>query len=943
LNTGQRNITVKGARTHNLKNVDISIPRDAMTVIAGPSGSGKSSLAFDTLYAEGQRRYVESLSTYARQFLEQLQKPDVDQIDGLPPTVAIEQRAGSSNPRSTVATTTEVYDYLRALFARVGTPHCWDCDAPIERQEVAEIVDRITTAASGGTAMILAPIVRSTRGSHAEVLERLRKEGLVRIRLDGKLCRLDDDPKVPGNACHDIEAVVDRLKITGDISARLADSLEYALQLGEGIVQAVVTNEDKTSELLFSSKFVCPAHPDNQLPELSPRLFSFNSPIGACTECEGLGTILEFDAELVVPDANLSMAQGAIDPWRANGKQNTRSHARAEEFCEQFDIEPEAPFRNLPQEKRKICLFGTTRKDTEKYGASFEGIIPELQRRWEKTTSESIKQKLHAYLSEACCPACNGSRLNAAARAVHIAGNSIDEVVALNITSALEWINSLSFEGEDAVIAPPLLSAIEKRLAFMTQVGVGYLTLDRRSASLSGGEAQRIRLATQVGTGLVGVCYVLDEPTIGLHPRDTRRLVGTLEQLRDLGNTVIVVEHDEATIRAADFLVDIGPGAGARGGQVIAAGTFEEILGNTEAVTGQYLSGAREIALPEARRTADLNRTIEIRGATENNLKNINVRIPLGILACVTGVSGSGKSTLVNHILVRALRRKLYGSRDKPGAFDRLIGAHHVDKVIQIDQTPIGRSPRSNPATYVGVFDQIRQLYARTREAKIRGYSPSRFSFNVKGGRCENCQGQGTKRIEMHFLPDVFVTCESCKGTRYNRETLEIRYRGKNIADVLDMRVDDAKRFFNSFSRITQLLQSLSDVGMSYITLGQASNTLSGGEAQRVKLAGELGRSQGDHTLYILDEPTTGLHYADIEKLLNVLNRLVDQGNTVLVIEHNLEVLKVSDWIIDLGPEGGDHGGTVVSAGPPEEVADHDESHTGRFLRALLDRQTLNS
>ncbi len=933
----RKTIDIRGARTHNLKDLTLSIPRDALTVITGPSGSGKSSLAFDTIYAEGQRRYVESLSTYARQFLEQWQKPDVDQIDGLPPTVAIEQRSGSSNPRSTVATTTEIYDYLRALYARVGTPHCWRCNRPIHRQSVAEIVDNTLEACDQATVMVLAPVVRGRRGKHQDVIDDLRKEGLVRIRLNGDVVRLEDDPTLRANKNHHIDAVVDRLTINGDIRARLADSLEVALRLGLGTTVVSASDNGTWTDTFFSTLHACCDHPDVVVPEMSPRLFSFNSPMGACPACDGLGTILEFDPELVVPDENLTLSQGAVDPWRQSGGKAAAGHQlRVTEFCDQFDVEPEAPFRNLPEDKRRILLHGTTAEDEKAFGTAYDGVIAELQSRWDKTDSDSVKQRLHGYLSESPCTDCCGARLGAAARSVLINGCSIGEVTQMNITAALEWAGDLEFSGEKGAIAGPLSSAIHKRLAFLERVGLGYLTLDRRSASLSGGEAQRIRLATQVGSGLVGVCYVLDEPTIGLHPRDSERLVGTLESLRDLGNTVIVVEHDEATIRAAEHLVDIGPGAGEHGGQVMAEGPLETILKSRKSITGQYLSGRRTIDPPEQRRPIDLNHSLEIRGAREHNLKNIDIRIPLEALVCITGVSGSGKSTLINHILVRALKRRLTGARDKPGDFDRLVGAQHIDKVIEIDQTPIGRTPRSNPATYVGVFDLIRQLFAKTRDARIRGYSPSRFSFNVKGGRCESCQGQGTKRIEMHFMPDVYVTCDTCKGTRYNRETLEVRYRGKHIAQVLDLRVDEAARFFENMPRITQLLQSLRDVGLGYITLGQASNTLSGGEAQRVKLAGELGRRPAEHTLYILDEPTTGLHFSDIDQLVAVLNRLVGHGNTVVVIEHNLEVVKVCDWIIDLGPEGGDDGGQVICAGHPEDIAANSSSYTGRFLGPYL-------
>ena len=929
-------IEIRGARQHNLKDISLSIPRERLTVITGLSGSGKSSLAFDTLYAEGQRRYVESLSSYARQFLEQMQKPDVDHIEGLPPTVAIAQRAGSSNPRSTVATTTEIYDYLRTLFARVGSPHCWMCLRPIARRSVAQIVDGVLETAAGDTVMVLAPLVRRKRGRHAAVIEHMRKEGLVRLRLNGEIVRLDEDLEVPAGRMNNIEAVVDRLTVREGIRARIADSVELALMLGDGLLILARQKKGKWTDQVFSSKFACTKHLHAVLPELTPRLFGFNSPFGACPKCHGLGTILEFDENLLVSDDNRSLGQGAIDAWRQGKRKNIAVYQRLlESFCRRFDIPLEAPYRNLSDEVKRILMHGTARADQDKSGAAFEGVIPSLRRRWESTHSESVKQKLHAYLSEAPCESCGGSRLRPEARAVLIGDHSIDKVVRLDIESALAWVRTLRFEGEQATIAGPPLAAIETRLRFIVEVGVGYLTLDRASSTLSGGEAQRIRLATQIGTGMVGVCYILDEPTIGLHSRDSARLVATLRNLRDLGNTVVVVEHDEEVIAAADHIIDMGPGAGEQGGRVIARGTLDKIIKDKNSITGRYLSRKEEIEIPQ-RRAVDLTQALEIRGARENNLANIDVRFPLGCFVCVTGVSGSGKSTLVNDILLRALRRRMYASSERPGDFDRLTGGQDIDKVIEIDQLPIGRTPRSNPATYVGVFDLIRRLYAKTREAKIRGYSPSRFSFNVKGGRCEHCQGQGIKRIEMHFLPDIYVTCGACKGTRYNRETLEIRYRGENIAEVLDLRVNEARTFFDSFPKIKRLLQSLIDVGMGYITLGQASTTLSGGEAQRVKLAAELGKAPSEHTLYILDEPTTGLHYADVRSLLRVLNRLVDQGNTVLVIEHNLDVIKIADWIIDLGPDGGDAGGHVVAAGTPEDITAVAESHTGQFLSRRL-------
>ncbi|MCG3136977.1 MAG: UvrABC system protein A [Phycisphaerae bacterium] len=973
--TGNRIIEVRGARTHNLKNISLDMPRDALTVITGPSGSGKSSLAFDTLYAEGQRRYVESLSSYARQFLEQMPKPDCDHIEGLPPTVAIESALGgsASNPRSTVATITEIYDYLRALFARVGTPHCWKCGQPIAAHSVSQIIDTLLRDFTGQTLTLLAPLVQAKRGNHQPLLQRLRKQGLVRIRLNGQIVRLEDSLELPAHRNCTIEAVIDRLTIRNDIRARLADSIELALSLGQGVLlvtpydppasgpngssratidQRRSTGNDRPAMIddppttIFTSQLVCIHHLDITIPELSPRLFSFNSPFGACPECDGLGTTLEFDEELLVPDPNLSLRQGAIDIWRQSGKKFGGAYRHMiKEFCDHFDVPDEAPFRNIAPDKRHILLHGSPNGSNGDTGAHFEGLIPSLKRRWAATDSEAVKQKLHSYLSETPCSHCAGSGLQPAARAIRIAGLSINEVTQRSVPAALDWLKSLQFTGEAALIAEPLTKAIANRLHFMIEVGVGYLTLDRRSATLSGGEAQRIRLATQVGSGLVGVCYVLDEPTIGLHPRDSARLVRTLQHLRDIGNTVIIVEHDEETIRAAEHLIDIGPGAGQHGGQIIAQGTLSEILRHPRSITGAFLSGARTIDRPETRRPINPGYCLEIRGAREHNLKNIDVRIPLGCFVAVSGVSGSGKSTLVNHILVRALKRKLYAAREKPGQFDRLVGSQHIDKVIEIDQSPIGRTPRSNPATYVGVFDLIRQLYAKTREAKIRGYSPSRFSFNVKGGRCEDCQGQGIKRIEMHFLPDMYVQCDACHGTRYNRETLDIRYRGKNIAEVLDLRIDEARLFFDSFPKIKQLLKTLTDVGMGYISLGQSSTTLSGGEAQRVKLAAELGKTATGQTLYVLDEPTTGLHFSDIQTLLSVLQRLVEQGNTVLVIEHNIDVIQMADWVIDLGPEGGEGGGNVIASGTPEELADCSASYTGGFLkqRTTPAKRTRNS
>ena len=931
-------IRVVGARQHNLKGIDVELPRRALTVITGLSGSGKSSLAFDTIYAEGQRRYVESLSAYARQYLEQMQKPDVDRIEGLPPTIAIEQRAATATPRSTVATTTEIHDYLRVLFARAGEPRCWKCSRPIVRQSTAQVVDAVLSGPEGQRIMVLSPLVRGQRGAHKAVLQRVVKEGFVRARIDGKVTLLEDVGPLPPNRKHTIDVVVDRLIIKPGIAQRLADSVEIATRLSHGpvMITAEVT-PDKWSDEAYSAALACPVHLDVRIDDLSPQLFSFNSPHGACELCNGLGNTLEFDPELIVPDSNLSLREGAVAAWRHQGKGLSGVYARMlKEFCERFGVLPDIPFRNIPKALVKILLEGTTESEEQQFGVSFEGVIPNLKRRWKTTESESAKHRLHAFLSEAPCQSCHGTRLRMEARSVKIADLSIAEVLVMTIAEARSFIANLTFSGEAAAVADPLLREIRERLRFLNDVGVDYLSLDRTSASLSGGEWQRIRLATQIGSGLAGVCYVLDEPTIGLHARDTRRLVDILKRLAEMDNTVIVVEHDEEVIAGAAHVIDIGPGAGTRGGYVVVQGTLDEVLASKESITARFLTGRSQIPLPENRREADWSHSVEVRGVTANNLGNINVRFPLGCFVCVTGVSGSGKSTLVAQVLLRALKRRIQRSGPRPGPHERIVGSHYVDKVIEIDQSPIGRTPRSNPATYVGVFDLIRQLYAKTRQAKIRGYSPARFSFNVKGGRCEACEGQGTKRIAMHFLPDVFVTCRECGGTRYNRETLEVRYRGHTIADVLDMRIEEATEFFENFANIRRRVQALKDVGLGYMTLGQPSNTLSGGEAQRVKLAAELHRSAEGHAMYILDEPTTGLHFADVRNLLSLLNRLTDRGHTVVVIEHNLDVIKVADWIIDLGPEGGDRGGCIVVEGTPEQVADCPESYTGRFLKHRL-------
>ena len=892
-----------------------------------------------------------------------------------PPTIAIEQRQGSSNPRSTVATTTEIYDYLRVLFARAGTPHCWVCGKPIAAQSASQIVDAImrlgapdgnpgpsrpnqnasprantptAEAAPGRKIMILAPIVRGQKGAHKEVLEAMTRQGFVRCRIDGAVHEIKSAPALDKNFKHTVEAVVDRLIIkpgADEIRTRLADSVELSLKLADGLVTLVAEEtpgsggSGKWIDQPFSSRYACPDHPESSLEELSPRLFSFNSPWGACPACSGLGIILEFDEELVIPDHTAPLME-CIHPFRRHGHaMNIWYNRIIRRFCRDFEVEEYTPFGELSEKIRQILLHGTTAKDEKTYGTDFEGALPMLQRRWENTDSQFVKERLSQYLSEAPCEACHGKRLKPQALAVKIGDMNIQQVAALTISRALDHFNALRLSTESAIIAAPILKEIKARLGFMNDVGLGYVTLDRTTGSLSGGEFQRIRLATQVGSGLVGVAYVLDEPTIGLHQRDNDRLIKTLRHLCDIGNSVLVVEHDEDTIRAADWIVDVGPGAGSHGGRIIAEGPLPKILQSRDSITAKYLTGEYEIVLPSKRRQVNIKECLEVVGARENNLKSINVKVPLGGLVCVTGVSGSGKSTLVNEIILKALKRKLYNSKEKPGEHTKLNGTQYIDKVIEIDQSPIGRTPRSNPATYTGVFDHIRTLYSKTREAKMRGYKSGRFSFNVKGGRCEACQGQGTKRIEMHFLPDVFVQCEECKGSRFNRETLEIKYRGKSIADVLAMRIEDALAFFDSFNTIKQLIQAMNDVGLSYVELGQSSTTLSGGEAQRVKLATELGKPGTGHTLYVLDEPTTGLHFADIHNLLSVLSRLVDQGNTVLVIEHNLDVIKCADWIIDLGPEGGEGGGTVVDEGPPEKLIQSLKSFTAQYLKPKLHPQ----
>ena len=920
---------------HNLQGIDADIPRNRLTVITGVSGSGKSSLAFDTIYAEGQRRYVESLSAYARQFLGQMQKPDVEHIEGLPPTIAIEQRRGSGNPRSTVATTTEIYDYLRLLYARAGDPFCPKCGQPIRRQTAQQITDRIMELPADTRFMVLAPLVRGRKGEHKDVIAAAKRQGYVRLRIDGDMVEARDIKVVADKRKkHTIEAIIDRIVMKEGVRTRVNDSVETALRVGEGLLIVSTLSGDTWKDALYSEMYACPEC-DISIPELSPRLFSFNSPHGACETCDGLGTRMELDPELIVPNADFSIQEGAIEAWRKGGKRMSIYYAHVlRDFAKSYKVNMDTPWKKLSEKTRDIILYGDPEGD---HGPGFEGVIPNLEYRFHNTDSEYVKERIHQYMSVQPCPACKGARLRPEALCVLIADKSIRDFCAMNINDAIAFCNALTLTGEKAEIAAPIMKEVMKRLSFLANVGLEYLTLDRTAGTLSGGEFQRIRLASQVGSGLVGVCYVLDEPTIGLHQRDNDRLLATLLQMRDLGNTVIVVEHDEDVIRAADYLMDLGPGAGQLGGKVISAGTVAEVMADEKSLTGGYLCGALSIEVPRERRHRNPHSGIRIKGASENNLKNIDIAIPVGALTCITGVSGSGKSTLVNEVLYKSLARALNGVRVRPGANKGVLGLGCLDKVIDIDQSPIGKTPRSNPATYTGVFDGIRQLLTKTPEAKLRGYNAGRFSFNVKGGRCEACQGQGTVKIEMHFLPDVYVTCEECKGTRYNRETLEVQYKGKNIAGILDMTVSEAVNFFKNHPPLRDTLLTLTDVGLGYVTLGQSSTTLSGGEAQRVKLAAELCKRSTGKTVYILDEPTTGLHFADIQKLMNVLARLVDRGNTVIVIEHNLDVIKCADYIVDLGPEGGDRGGTVVACGTPEEVADNPESHTGRYLRRVLD------
>lgn len=932
-------IIVRGARQHNLRNIDVEIPRNKLVVITGLSGSGKSSLAFDTIYAEGQRRYVESLSAYARQFLGQMDKPDVDYIEGLSPAISIDQKTTSRNPRSTVGTITEIYDYLRLLYARIGKPHCPNCGQPISRQTIEQIVDQVLTLEERTRIQVLAPVIRGRKGEHKRVIEDIRKDGFVRIRVDGELHEVTDELNLDKNKKHTIEIVVDRIVIRSDIRSRLTDSIETALQYGQGIVVIDVIGQE---EMLFSEHFAC-IECGISMEELTPRMFSFNSPYGACPECDGLGSRLEIDPDLIV-DYDLSLNEGGLIPWRTSRSQWLA--AMLDAVCREYGIDPDQPLKELPEEQLDVLLNGapeqvkfvyTNRHErTKTYHADYEGLIPFLNRRYRESGSDWARQELEQFMSERTCTACRGRRLRPEVLGVTVGDKNIMEVSALSVRDSLAFFATLDLSENDLMIGRRVIKEIKERLSFLDNVGLDYLTLDRAAATLSGGEAQRIRLATQIGSSLTGVLYILDEPSIGLHQRDNQRLLETLKHLRDLGNTLIVVEHDEETMQAADWIIDIGPGAGAHGGKIVAAGDYEAICKSESSLTGQYLSGRKQIPVPKARREPN-GKSVKIIGARENNLKNIDVEFPLGLFICVTGVSGSGKSTLINEILHKQLAHDLHRSAQKAGAHERIEGIENLDKIINIDQAPIGRTPRSNPATYTGTFDYIRELFSMTPEAKIRGYKPGRFSFNVKGGRCEACRGDGIIKIEMHFLPDVYVPCEVCKGSRYNRETLEVRYKGKSIADVLDLTVEEALELFESIPKIHRKLQTLKDVGLGYIKLGQPATQLSGGEAQRVKLATELSRRSNGKTLYILDEPTTGLHFEDIRKLLEVLQRLVDAGDTVIVIEHNLDVIKTADYIIDLGPEGGDRGGTVIAAGTPEEVAETPDSYTGHFLKAVLD------
>ena len=939
----QQYIRIKGAREHNLKNISIDIPREKLVVITGLSGSGKSSLAFDTIYAEGQRRYVESLSAYARQFLGQMEKPDVDLIEGLSPAISIEQKTTHRNPRSTVGTVTEIHDYLRLLFARVGVPYCYKCGKPITSQTIDQIVENVLTYNAGTKIQVLAPVVRGRKGMYQEMFEKFKQQGYSRVRVDGEVLSLDDPIKVDKNKKHTIEVIIDRIVLKENIRARLSDSIETAIELADG--QVILIIDDK--EQLISTKMTCPDC-EVSLPELSPRMFSFNSPYGACPTCDGLGFIMQFDPELIVANPDKSLMDGALAVW---GK--TTSYWYQEQvltLARHLKFDPHTPWKKLPKQIQSIVLYGSNGKKFDysierfeaqyRFTKEFEGVIPNLMRRYKETQSDEMREWMEGFMRNKVCDACGGKRLRPESLAVKVADKNIADISALSIKEAVIFFNDIKLSETQMAIARQILKEIRARLQFLSNVGIDYLTLDRAAGTLSGGEAQRIRLATQIGSGLTGVLYILDEPSIGLHQRDNKKLLDTLKELRDIGNTVIVVEHDEETIRESDYIFDLGPGAGLDGGYVVAQGTPQEIEQNETSITGLYLSGKRYIKAPPKRRAAE--KYLTIRGAAENNLKSIDVSFPLGVFTCVTGVSGSGKSTLIIDILYKALASLKMRSKDYPGKFNKIEGIEYIDKVIDVDQSPIGRTPRSNPATYTGTFTPIRELFAGLPESKIRGYKAGRFSFNVSGGRCEACWGDGIKKIEMHFLPDVYITCEVCKGKRYNHETLEVRYKGKNIYEVLEMTVDEAYDFFINIPSIKSKLETLKRVGLGYIKLGQPATTLSGGEAQRVKLSTELSKRATGNTLYILDEPTTGLHFADVEKLIDVLQSLVDKGNTVIVIEHNLDVIKCADWIIDLGPEGGDAGGQIVACGTPEEVAKVKNSYTGQFLQKILSRTYIN-
>ncbi|HDQ4761519.1 TPA: excinuclease ABC subunit UvrA [Pseudomonas aeruginosa] len=939
-------ILIRGARTHNLKNVDLTLPRDKLIVITGLSGSGKSSLAFDTLYAEGQRRYVESLSAYARQFLSMMEKPDVDTIEGLSPAISIEQKSTSHNPRSTVGTITEIYDYLRLLYARVGTPRCPDHDIPLEAQTVSQMVDQVLALPEGSKLMLLAPVIRERKGEHLAVFDEMRAQGFVRARVDGKLYELDEVPKLDKQKKHSIDVVVDRFKVRADLQQRLAESFETALSLADGIALVAPMDEDEdVEEIIFSARFACPVC-GHSISELEPKLFSFNNPAGACPTCDGLGVKQFFDARRVV-NGELTLAEGAIRGW---DRRNVYYFQMLGSLAQHYGFSLEEPFDELGAEHQKVVLYGSGRENVDfrylndrgdivKRSHPFEGILPNLERRYRETESATVREELAKFLSTQPCPDCHGTRLRREARHVWVGDRTLPAITAMPVGEACEYAAGLSLTGRRGEIAAKILKEIRDRLQFLVNVGLDYLTLDRSADTLSGGEAQRIRLASQIGAGLVGVMYILDEPSIGLHQRDNERLLGTLTHLRNLGNTVIVVEHDEDAIRLADYVVDIGPGAGVHGGQVVAEGTPDQVMNHPDSLTGKYLSGRKKIAVPAKRTPRDKKKLLKLKGARGNNLQNVNLEIPVDLFTCITGVSGSGKSTLINNTLFPITATALNGATTLEVApYDSFDGLQHLDKVVDIDQSPIGRTPRSNPATYTGLFTPIRELFSGVPEARSRGYGPGRFSFNVKGGRCEACQGDGVIKVEMHFLPDIYVPCDVCKGKRYNRETLEIRYKGKSIHEVLEMTIEEAREFFDAVPALARKLQTLMDVGLSYIKLGQSATTLSGGEAQRVKLSRELSKRDTGKTLYILDEPTTGLHFADIQQLLDVLHRLRDHGNTVVVIEHNLDVIKTADWLVDLGPEGGSKGGQIIANGTPEQVAEMPQSHTGHFLKPLLER-----